>query len=99
MLDCSDGLYFDPAPVPRRRLRTVPISVVFEGVGGSLIVGPIGRVPPPTDPPLPDPPWQRRVMDAANWVRLFEWAWEKAQAITDWIAGTGLFRQRVPQGG
>ena len=49
MLDCSDGLYFDPGPVAVSRSRTV----VFEGVGGSLIVGPISRVPPPTDPPPP----------------------------------------------
>lgn len=46
------------------------------------------------NPPPPSPPWHRRVMDAANWVRLFEWTCEKAETISDWIASTGLFRQR-----
>ena len=83
MLDCSDGLYFDPAPVPRRRPRTVPISVVFEGVGGSLIVDPIGRVPPPTDRPPPG-------LAEATWITFLR---ELVDILCEaWAALGGTFR-------
>ena len=70
--------------------KPLEVSAAIQGglqgrVSGTVSLG---------DPPPPSPPWHRRVMDAANWIRLFEWACETAQAISDWIANTGLFRQR-----
>ena len=52
MHDCSDGLYFDPAPAPRRRSPPLSVSVVFEGGIGGFVSGSIGLGPPP-DPPSP----------------------------------------------
>ena len=69
-----------------------PIEVSAAFTGG--LQGSLSATVSLGDPPPPKPPWHQRIMGAANWARLFEWAWDKAQAISDWITGTGLFRQR-----
>ena len=73
--------------------KPLEVSAAIQGGLQGHVSGSVSLGDPP--PPPPNPPWHRRVMDAANWVRLFEWACEKAQAISDWIASTGLFRQRL----
>ena len=50
MLDCSDGLFFDPAPAPRRRPPPVRLAVDFGAAAtGSVTLG----SSPPMDPPAP----------------------------------------------
>ena len=78
------------------KMTNTPVQQRLEA-GATLTGGLGGRISATVslgDPPSHNPPWHGRIMEAADWMRLLEWGWDKVQTILDWIAGAGLFRQR-----